>query len=452
MRAYGIAAIAMVGGALVGCGEDLAANGGKLVGAGTLVNTGGDAKSTAGAASETPKPRNASAGSSDWATSTRSPWAPIEGETRDARELELARLCGKRDGALEKVAALVAEKRARGLGTADADVVSAMMRANGEPHVRPKVVVATGQAPIDETAVRAQLAKGASSANGEGAPGSAAGGPSSRSDKGAARCAVAIAPTAHGGEVLVAIMVEALADLAPVPMRAKTGDWLSFDARVHATASSAKLVILPPHGMPRTVPTTVDPSGMARARFSLDQPGPFTIQLVADLMDGPRPVLEAKVFADVEPGEPDDEPAAPGEDVGGGGAAGDVENADALMRMVAALRASEKLSALVRHPKLDAIARAHAAKMRDAKMAVHDAGDGDPSARFEADPSLHAKAVGENVARASSIAKAHRALHASPSHRINLLRADYTHVGIGVATAEDGTIYVCETFAAAAPR
>lgn len=353
------------------------------------------------------------------------------------REIELARVCGKRDGALEKVASQIAERRARGLGTADADVVTAMMRAAGEPHVRPKVVVATGQAPLDETGVRAQLARGASSPNGE---------------RGGARCAVAIAQTAHGGEVLVAIMVEALADLSPIPMRGKTGDWLSFDARVHATASSAKLVILPPHGMPRTVPTTVDPSGMARARFSLDQPGPFTVQLVADLMDGPRPVLEAKIFADVEPGEPDDEPTAPGEDAAGAGASGDVENADSLMRMIVALRASEKLTPLVRHPKLDAIARAHALKMRDAKMAVHDAGDGDPSARFEADPSLHAKAVGENVARAATVAKAHRALHASPSHRINLLRADYTHVGIGIATGEDGTIYVCETFAAAAPR
>lgn len=439
MRGVWVLAAAIV---FCGCGEDLAANGGKLVGSGSFANTGVDAKRGANGVKAPgegagPHTANGAGASGDWATSTRSPWAPIEGETRDAREIELARICGKRDGALEKVAAQVAEQRARGLGTADADVVAARMRAAGEPHVRPKVVVAIGQAPLDEVAVRAQLARGASSPNGE---------------RGAARCAVSIAQTAHGGEVLVAIMVEALADLSPVPMRGRTGDWLSFDARVHATASSAKLVILPPHGMPRTVPTAVDPSGMARARFSLDQPGAFTVQLVADLMDGPRPVLEAKVFADVEPGEPDDEPPAPGEEAGAAGAAGEAENADSLMRMIAALRATEKLVPLARHPKLDAIARAHAAKMRDAKMAVHDAGDGDPSARFEADPSLHAKAVGENVARASTIAKAHRALHASPSHRINLLRADYTHIGIGIATADDGTLYVCQTFAAATGR
>ncbi|MBS2017294.1 MAG: CAP domain-containing protein [Deltaproteobacteria bacterium] len=427
-------AIATVLGLVSGCGEDLAANGGKLVGAGTLTNTG--LPTTSGDVRAAEKPRSPTT-NADWATATRSPWPAIEGETRDAREIELARLCGRRDGALERVAARIAEERARGLGSADADTVALRMRAAGEPHVRPKVVVATGQAPLDETGIRVQLARGASNPHGE---------------RGGPRCAVAIAPTAHGGEVLVAIMVEALADLAPIPLRGRTGEWLSFDARIHATSSAAKLVILPPHGLPRTYPTTVDPGGMARSRFSLDQPGAFTVQLVADLMDGPRPVLEAKIFADVEPGDPDDEPAAPGEEAAGGAASGDVENADALMRMVTALRASEKIAPLSRHPKLDAIARAHAAKMRDAKMAVHDAGDGDPSARLEADPSLHAKAVGENVARATSITKAHRALHASPSHRLNLLRADYTHIGVGVATGDDGTLYVCETFAAAAGR
>ncbi len=56
-------------------------------------------------------------------------------------------------------------------------------------------------------------------------------------------------------------------------------------------------------------------------------------------------------------------------------------------------------------------------------------------------------AVRENVAHARSVKLAHRALYASASHRLNLLRADYTHTGIGVARAPDGTVYVCETFA-----
>ena len=89
--------------------------------------------------------------------------------------------------------------------------------------------------------------------------------------------------------------------------------------------------------------------------------------------------------------------------------------------------------------------------MLENRTAAHDVGDGDLRERFEADDSgaRYRIAVGENVARASSVARAHRAIYASPSHRIVLLDADYTHVGVAVASAPDGTVYVCETFAAA---
>jgi uncharacterized protein YkwD len=191
------------------------------------------------------------------------------------------------------------------------------------------------------------------------------------------------------------------------------------------------------------VPTSLDPiSGITRARFALDQPGGFTIQLVGDLSEGPRPLLEARVFADIAPPPPGEEPAAPGENAGA--------DAAALTRMVASLRSLEGFPALARDEKLEELARGHAALMRDRHSVAHDLGDGDFRDRFEAEGTLDARAVGENVAHAPTVALAHRALHASPSHRINLLRADYTHMGVGVALALDGSVYVCETFAAAA--
>ena len=96
-----------------------------------------------------------------------------------------------------------------------------------------------------------------------------------------------------------------------------------------------------------------------------------------------------------------------------------------------------------------AIKRRSPNNSRRAHAVAHDLGDGDFKERFEADGTIQARAVGENVAHAPTVALAHRALHASPSHRINLLRADYTHMGIGVVHAADGSVYVCETFAAA---
>jgi uncharacterized protein YkwD len=358
-----------------------------------------------------------------WAEATQSPWpAPADVDRRDAR---LSEACGTPDGALRQVATELADARARGLGTPDPGEVAAMLLRAGEPHVRPRLLAASGHGPLDDETMKARLAE---------LRGSTAD---------LSRCGVATAPTPHGGEVLVAVAVDALADLARVPVRARTGEWLSFEARLHVAARSAKLVVLGPRGAPRTVPTSLDAgSGRARARFVLDRPGAFTLQLVADLDDGPRPLLEAKVFADVDPPRGSPAAPAPGEDAGGG-----AQDAAALERMVAALRHDEDLPPLRRDPDLDMLARKHAERMRAAKSAAHDVGDGDLERRSEAD-GVTARVLGENVAHAASVELAHRALHASPSHRMNLLRADYTHIGLAVAAASDGSVYVCEVFAA----
>jgi uncharacterized protein YkwD len=286
-------------------------------------------------------------------------------------------------------------------------------------------VFATGHAPIDDAQLKNAIAPRTTSG-------------------GRARCGVGIAQTPHGGEVVIGLRVDALADLAPLPTRARTGEWLKLEARLHVPAHSAKLVVLGPRGAPRTVPTSLDANGVARARFALDQPGAFTVQLVGDLARGPRPLLEARVFADVAPPPPGEEPPAPGEE----DASTNADETVALTRMVAALRTSEGVPALARDEKLDSLAHAHAERMRDARSVAHDVGNGDFKERFEAEGTLDARAVGENVAHAPSVALAHRALHASPSHRINLLRGDYTHMGVGVVHADDGSVYVCETFVA----
>lgn len=382
------------------------------------------------------------AATSSWPDVSRSPWPIAEGDGEaTARERALAASCGVPDAALERVAREIALTRARGLGTPDTELVVAKLRAAGEPHPRPRVIVASGRAPIDETAVRTQLAARA-----------AAGAGTSSVTHGPPRCGVAIASVPDGGEVLVALRVEALADLAPLPTRARTGEWLTFDARIHVGARAAKLIVLGPHGAPRTVPTTFDSTtGITRARFALDQPGAFLVQLVGDVAEGPRPMLEARIFADVPVVAAGDDPPAPGEDDPAAVASG-ASPAVALTRMVAALRSFEGFPALRRDAQLDAMATAHAERMRDRRSVAHDLGDGDFRDRFEAEATLDARTVGENVAHAPTVALAHRALHASPSHRLNLLRADFTHLGVGIAKGADGTVYVCETFASIRTR
>ncbi len=55
------------------------------------------------------------------------------------------------------------------------------------------------------------------------------------------------------------------------------------------------------------------------------------------------------------------------------------------------------------------------------------------------------KAVGENVGYGPGVDELHGAFMQSPSHRANILDADYTQIGIGTVWA-DGTLWVTEVF------
>lgn len=279
----------------------------------------------------------------------------------------------------------------------DADVES-ILRMFGSPAVRPRVVTIHGDAS------KAKVPRTAETRCGQ----------------------------ATKDDLTTMVLADFLADLEPLPIRARTGAWLTFQAHLLVPASAAKLVVLGERGIPKSVPTSIE-RDRVRARFALDRPGGFNVQLVADVAGGPRPVLEARVFADVPPTTA--EPTAPG------------ENEPTLDAMVAAVRKDEGLRPLARAARLDALAKAHAEKMAATKKLAHDVGDGDLAERFQAE-GYAASTVGENVAHARTLALAHRALYASPSHRSNLLDAKYTQFGFAVVTATDDAndLWVCEVF------
>jgi uncharacterized protein YkwD len=255
------------------------------------------------------------------------------------------------------------------------------------------------------------------------------------------RCGVASGTGADGATTLVAVAVQALADLSPLPTRARTGQWLTLEARLRTAAAGASVVVLDPGGGARTVPSWREGS-VLRARFAAERPGQLAVQVLAEVAGGPRPVLQASVFVDVDPpavGAAAD-PPAPGEAAAGG------TDDEALARMIDAARGSVGLPGLVRDARLDELARAHARRMAAAHELAHDAGDGDPLDRLHA-AGLDALRTGENVARASSLPLAHRALWESPSHRMNLL-GRFDRVGVGVARDDRGQVWVTETFAA----
>jgi uncharacterized protein YkwD len=329
--------------------------------------------------------------------------------------------CGVGEAGLGQVAReLLALKIARG-HLADPDTIAFAQRAAGEPHPWARAWTAsakTGPGGGLLAKLRDWLPQGQS----------------------LRRCGAASGVAPDGARVLVVVSVEALADLAPLATRARVGQWMTVEARLRVPARSASVMVLGPSGAPRPLLTTVDRSTV-RARFAPERAGEFTVQVIADLAAGPRPVLEASVFADVEPSdEPSGQPA-PGEDA----AAGARDDSEALARMISIARSSAGQRALERDRRLDQVALAHSVSMNRIQALAHDVGDGDPEARLDA-VGLEARLAGENVAYAPSVAQAHRALWASPSHRLNILRSDYGRVGIGVVRGEAGDVWVTEIF------
>jgi uncharacterized protein YkwD len=238
--------------------------------------------------------------------------------------------------------------------------------------------------------------------------------------------------------------VDVLADLDPLPVRARFGQWLRLNAHLLAPASSGRVVLLGPRGTPRKVPSQVSGDTL-RSAFNLDQQGLWRIQVLLETGAGPRPALEAWVFADETPDLRAGSRPAPGEARAGSIASANVaELRGALLEMVNLARLSEQRMPLRRRWDLDRLAQAHAENMWHSRRTAHDAGQGSPVERL-AQAGVFAFRVGENVAHARSLGQAHRALWDSPSHRENLLDSAFEVVGLGAIATPSG-VWVCELF------
>jgi hypothetical protein len=358
-----------------------------------------------------------------WAAATSSP-VRVAPATLSDRESQLGAACGTGERGLALVARRLVDRKVRGLPYLDEDGLTFAQRVVGEPHVWSRAWVVSGRA-LDHATTLTRLIAWRKSFK----------------DAGERRCGVAIGYASDGSEVVAAIAVDVLGDLAPLPIRARTGTWLTVEAQLRVPATGARVMLLGPSGEPRAIATSFDGSTV-RARFAPDRPGEFTVQVIADIESGPRPILEARLFADVEPPIATPNLSAPGEEAG----AGFDDEPAALTAMIEAMRAAEHLPSLARDPRLDTVAREHARTMMRSGSVGHDLGDGDPAARFAA-AGLRARLAGENVAHAQTPALAHRALYASPSHRANLVRAAFDRMGLAVLDGSDGSVWVAEVFA-----
>jgi uncharacterized protein YkwD len=241
--------------------------------------------------------------------------------------------------------------------------------------------------------------------------------------------------------VATVFTVDALAELEPLPTVTRSGAWIGLRAKMLVPATDAKVVLLGPRGAPRTVLASLS-GDVVRASFVVDQPGGWLVQVLATVAGGPRPVLEARIHVDGPPAFAHVSEPAPGEEAG----ANVGDDRVALARMIDAVRAAERLPRLKQSVELDRVAQEHTDAMVTSRTVGHDVGEGDWTIRLAA-AGIGIEHAGENVARASSLERAHRALWSSPSHRQNLLDPRFGRVGLGIRRTEDGRVWVTQVFA-----
>ncbi len=339
-----------------------------------------------------------------------SAWAEqTEGPTV-AAPADLPWLACRRDPSLERAAAYLAARRAQGKKAPTARGLELTLRRFGSPLPSPQASVLSGKALGDDD-LRARIHISPQ-----------------------ARCGVRDATGPDGVRTVVLVAAESHAVLEAIPTRARVGQFLTLRATTDPGIRSVRVYLTAAGGNVHTTPVSTDSTGAFVARFAVDAPGMVTAQVVADLADGPRPVLEALVFAGLEPQDPSEQEAeAP--------TAGDDHGNASLYEWLGQARGGSP--ALARDDRLEAIAKAHSERMRARHVAAHDAGDGLPTDRVVR---LGVREVGENVAHARSLREAHGALLESPSHRANVLSGRFTHVGIGVAQDGDGSFWVTQLF------
>ena len=350
--------------------------------------------------------------------------APVTTSPRpeSAGDQRVASACVHWDAALRRVAEQLANAAALGRPAAESSEVDAALRDAGAPYVWTRAWTLSGGpnlSPEIEPRLGAWL-------------------DAQSPIEGERRCggAVVSGPKYRTGAAVV--MVDAVADLSPIPPRVRAGSWIEVEGQFLVPVAGAKVLALGPRGRPRSVPTSLEGSHF-RARFSADHEGPWLIQVLGELRGGPRPVLEALVVAGTMP-RTLDLSRAPGED------ASSSRDEGGLLAMVNAARNSEGLRPLRPNPYLTALAHDQAQSIRASRRLAHDLGSGDPLARVEA-AGLAPRLVGENVAHADTLAHAHRALWNSPSHRANLLDDRFDSIGIGLSIGADGAVWVSELFA-----
>jgi uncharacterized protein YkwD len=101
--------------------------------------------------------------------------------------------------------------------------------------------------------------------------------------------------------------------------------------------------------------------------------------------------------------------------------------------------------------RLAAVARAHSEEMARNGYFSHQGLDGSTPAVRVSRAGIQWRATGENIAKTGDVVQAEALFMNEPkfqhNHRGNILKPNYSHVGVGIAKAPDGALYITQEFA-----
>jgi uncharacterized protein YkwD len=256
------------------------------------------------------------------------------------------------------------------------------------------------------------------------------------------RVGVAEQPDGEGTRVVLALQ-ESFLDLEPVPRALPSGAAASLRGRLLGPYQHPEAFVTAPDGTVARLPLGGDALCFDGAFRCGRADGRYQLELTGEDRFGPSVVANFPVYCGVPapsgirlpPASAHEAPVA------------DAHAAESqIAQRVNADRARAGVAPLAVDAALSQVARAHSLDMRD----HHFVGHVSPSTGSVADRTRKAGLDGqlllENVARAYSPGEAERGLMESPGHRANLLNPQVTRLGVGVALADGGELFVTQVF------
>jgi uncharacterized protein YkwD len=248
------------------------------------------------------------------------------------------------------------------------------------------------------------------------------------------------------GAIVVALQGSAVST-RPIPRAVGPHGDIVVDAVIDPRFHDPEVFVTSAHGDTEEIDLASGRPGGFVARIACGaRPGRRQIEITASDASGAAVLANFPVWCAAEPPPslvveplPDEPPVD------------DPEQAEAqLLASINRDRGAADLPSLRWDDAVAAVARRHAEEMRRTRVVAHVSSTTGSAADRVRAAGIATRVVLENVARAYSLHEAHRALMNSPGHRANILSAEVTHVGIGVALGDDGTgrraLFITEVF------